>query len=249
MKKYYNILFALVCATLCTSTGCTLFGLDLQEDYKYEHSQYNAEIGMDAWEFIHSRPDIFSGLMEAIEYVKDVEPGIEDLYRSQGNTYLLPTNTALTDIQSSLVTTVPSSNPPSILRYGSYFMINKVYRDGQWILPSGWEQYPKQQIAEMLKYHIVKEKAGYGYTASTPAWYDTYASGDTAKINIYLYDGREAYLYINNYAGNPGVTVAGSATVVPLLMVIPRTHNLIATNGIIHVVDQWFLPPRRNVLF
>lgn len=249
MKKYCNIFLLLVCATFCTTTGCTLFGLDLQEDYKYEHSQYEAEINMDVWEFINSRPDLFSGLLDAIEYVKEVEPGIEEMYRQQGNTYLLLTNTALTDIQSSIVTAVPSSNPPSILRYGSYFMINKVYHDGQWILPSGWDPYPKQQVAELLKYHVVKEMVGYGYTASTPTWYDTYASGDTAKINIYMYDGREAYLYINNYAGNPGVTVAGSTTVVPLLMVVPRTHNLIATNGLIHVVDQWFLPPGRNVLF
>jgi hypothetical protein len=245
MKK---ILF-LICMATCLTTGCTLFGLDLQTDYDYEHSTYNAEIGTDAWTFMNSRTDIFSSMLDAIAYVKDIEPEIENYYRQKGNTYLLLTNTALTDIQSSIVTSVPSSSPPNTLRYGSYFAVNKINVDGQWVFPSGWNQYPKQQIAEMLKYHIVKEMVGYGYTASTPTWYDTYASADTAKINIYLYDGREAYLYINNYAGNPGVTVAGSTTVAPLLMVVPRTHNLIATNGLIHVVDQWFLPPRRNVIF
>ena len=45
---------------------------------------------MTIWEFIQSRPDIFSSLIEGIQYA-----GIEDLYKEAGNTHILLTNSAL----------------------------------------------------------------------------------------------------------------------------------------------------------
>lgn len=240
MKKNSIKIFCLS-VTVCVLTGCNLFGLDLQEDYDYEHSQYQTNLETDTWTFMNSRKDIFSGMLSAIEYVKSIEPGIEKLYQENNNTYLLLTNTALIDASAT----------------NSYFNINRIHNDeydstnpndAEWLIPTTWEAFDKQQVLNLLKYHIVKKLVGYGYVGSTPTWYDTYAPADTAKIQLYLSQAREAYLYINNYTGVPSITIPGTTTTVAYASLYPRTPNLVATNGIVHVVDRWFFPPRRNIL-
>ena len=252
------------CALLAASsimTGCTLFGLDLQTDYDYKHTAFNPKLSMDAWSFMQSRPDLFSSLLEAIDYVKDVDPELVELYKRPDNTYFLLTNRALTDIAY----------------IDAWTMLNKVSNPDaeEWAdrLYFGvtLRQYPKQNVINLLRYHIVKGSWGMKTMKSTPTWYDTYASGDTAKINIYLHPDREAYVYVNNYTGHPTMTgveryrvpnpddptlpgtitywlTDNNPTVVNWNTIRPRTADLEATNGYVHVMDRYSLPPTRQIL-
>ncbi|KAA6349722.1 hypothetical protein EZS27_002882 [termite gut metagenome] len=251
MKKKIRMTCA-VCSSFLMSllmTGCTLFGLDLQEDYDYQHSYYDTEVNTDVWTFMNSRKDIFSGMLNAIEYVKDVDPSIVQLYQNPNSTYLLLTNTALTDLSST----------------SSYWSMNKLFNpdlpwENQYYSITFWSQVSKQTVIDLLRYHVIKGLHGYQQLNSTPTWFDTYAAADTAKVNLYLSNGREGYLYINNYVGVPSIVYVSSRSVsatgaqtttnttIAYTGLYPRTPNLIATNGIIHVVDRWFFPPTRGVL-
>ncbi|MBQ7441979.1 MAG: hypothetical protein IJV52_10820, partial [Prevotella sp.] len=66
MKKIINILFGVV--LLFGMTSCELFGLDYQEDADFVAKKTDNNVNMTALEFINSRPDIFSSLIDAIEY-------------------------------------------------------------------------------------------------------------------------------------------------------------------------------------
>ena len=83
----YFISLALFCISL---SSCTLFDLDFQSNEEYEAKKADNKVNMTIWEFIQSRPDIFSSLIEGIQYA-----GIEDLYKEAGNTHILLTNSAL----------------------------------------------------------------------------------------------------------------------------------------------------------
>ena len=254
-----NIFSLLIAGAILT--GCNLFGFELQKDYDYEHTGYNSKIGTDAYTFMQSRPDLFSDMLDAIDYVKDVDPEIVELYKRPGNTYLLLINDALTDVSS----------------YNAWTMINKVSSPNapNWAdrlyYGTSLKQYPKQQVINLLRYHIVKGELGNATIKSTPTWYDTYASGDSSKVNIYLWPDREAYVQLNDYAGHPKLTdierfrtpnpddptQPGTITwwmngdvrrEIEWVNVRPRTANLEATNGYVHVINRWLLPPTRKSL-
>lgn len=77
--------------------------LPLQKNDKYVQSFYDNKVNMNVMDFMTSRPDLFSGMLAAIEYV-DKDPNYKDikpLYTATGNTYLLLTNSATTNIESA----------------------------------------------------------------------------------------------------------------------------------------------------
>jgi hypothetical protein len=234
MKTIRNIfLFVAGVAFFC---GCSLFGLDLQTDYDYEQSFYDNKLYMNAWEFIESRPDLFSGMIEAVNYVESIEPSIREMYKQPGNTYILMTNSGLSSTTST----------------NSYFYMNRLQDGSEYLIPSVWEAYPKEQVLRLLKYHVVKGEWGTEELPTAPTWYDTWASdgtaADTAKMNLYLSNDRYGRMYVNNYAGVPSITIPGTTTTVAYVNLYPRTPNLRATNGVIHVFNRWFFPPRKAVL-
>ena len=260
MNNTVKIIFGVILANAIV-TGCTLFGYDIQENYDYKHTGYSAEIGLDAYSFMQSRPDLFSDMLDAIDYVKDVDPELAELYKRPGNTYILLTNTALTNVGS----------------FNAWTMVYKVSNPAaatwaeQLFYGTSLTQYPKQQVIDLLRYHIVKGEWGLKTMKSTPTWYDTYASGDSCKMNIFLWPDREAYVQLNDYAGHPKITnierfrtpnpddptQPGTITwwmngdvrqELEWVNVRPRTASLIATNGYVHVLDRWLLPPTRKTL-
>lgn len=93
MKKIINILFGVV--LLFGMTSCELFGLDYQEDADFVAKKTDNNVNMTALQFINSRPDIFSSLIDAIEYT-----GLQSLYEETGNTFILLTNNALSQWDS-----------------------------------------------------------------------------------------------------------------------------------------------------
>jgi len=203
--------------------------LPLQKNDKYVQSFYDSNINMNVMDFMKSRPDLFSGMLEAIEYV-DKDPNYKDikpLYTATGNTYLLLTNSATNDIESA----------------NSYFsrnqFIDKDPTSPTYNLPvkgSDWSQYSVERIAIWLRYHVLKGTYDYKRLNSIGKWVDTYGltpTNDSAKVWIFMQASREGALYVNNYVGGTG---NGS----------PRTPDLHATNGVVHVWDRYFTAPTRK---
>lgn len=250
MKNNQNIIIIILFAAVCALAGCDM---DLQKDYQYEFSNYDNKISGAAWDLIQARPDLFSELAAAIEYVEDVEPDIKKLYTDPNNTYLLLTNMALTN------------NDATDAAYrGSYFRMNSVWianpdydeefnpavADSIWGSGTAWQQYDKKQVAEMLKYHVLKGRWGYEELGASKTWHDTYASGDTTKVYLYITNDRYGYLYVNDYVGVPAAYpwCKLTASLPAWSGIKPRTTSLQVSNGVVHVMDRFVFPPTRQVL-
>lgn len=141
---------------LVTLTGCEVFGLDVQEPYDYdsEKGKYDNHINMNAWEFMNSRTDIFSEMLSAIKY-----SGVDTLLYAQPNcTYLLLTNTSLTSATATDRSFwyenqyMRSEDDPEFVPDAEDPSVNM-------IVPTSWEEIPRQTVKDMLMYHIIK-----GYT-------------------------------------------------------------------------------------
>ena len=219
LKSIKTIL--IVCALPIALTSCEVFGLDLQEPYEYDYEIGMADnhVYMSTYEFIESRTDIFSKLKDAIDYA-----GLEEQFKQGGCTYILPTNNAFD----------PESE-------NSYVYHNQLsYYDEEedtivYYAPTSLTVYSKEQIKEFLLYHIVKGKYTFTNLSAEPTWYDTYATADTAKVNMYLYKDRNPNITFNNFDGHY------------LTSIKPRTANLYSSDGAyIHVLDNWLDRPTRS---
>ncbi len=218
---------------LCLSAGlssCELAGLELQRKYDYDDKAgvYSNELKMTTLEFIHSRPDLFSLLIEGIEHA-----GIENSFREPNSTYMLPTNTAFNATAAANL---------------SYFETHRLPNPGydpedpetgdSTLVALSLTQFPKEEVRQLLLYHIAKGEWTWSNLPAEPTWYDTHASGDSAKVNLYLMkNDRSPTIAFNNFATHYKVPI------------VARTTNLRATNSsYVHVLDSWLdLPTRREL--
>lgn len=236
MKNRNQFILFIIAVSLAFS-GCK----KLQDGYDYNPSYYSTELNMSVLDFMQSRKDIFSGMLAAIEYV-DQDPNFKDvkqMYSSTGNTFLLFHNTALTNLEDAT----------------SYFSVNTVMgpnpdNPSQTISMKGsdWSQYPRDTIAKLLRYHVLKGEHTYETLDSRPKWVETFAmsaTNDSAKVYLYLENVREANLRINNYVGLPATYKGVSMGWVNHA---PRTPGLHASNGIVHVLNKWFILPSRAAI-
>jgi len=225
-NTYLKIVVLIIILPLALLTSCEIGGLEIQKPYQFEGGLKEGKLSMNALDFIKSRPDIFSSLLEAITYT-----GTQDLYTQPNNTYLLLTNNALSEPSNAL----------------SYFVQNKVFNPGYilgvspradsiMVIPSSWERYSKTQVERFLRYHIVKGSYSYVNLNATPTWFDSYATGDTTKVNMYLILDRNPYLYFNNWIGTRITNLK------------PRSSNILGTNGYIQVMDAYIVPPTKLIL-
>lgn len=211
----------------CSMTSCEVFGLERQEPYEYDYEVGipSNKLGMSTYDFIVSRSDIFSILAEAIDYAE-----MEDYFRMADCTYILPTNTAF---NSETATDL------------SYFQTHQL-SDGEideatgeliTYAPSTMKSYPKEQVMEFLLYHIVKGQYTHTNLPASPTWYETYATADTALVNMYIYKDREPNTTFNNFDGHYKASIK------------PRTGNLYSSDGsYIHVIDSWLDRPTKQQL-
>ena len=224
--KYLRYVISLLILPLAVLTSCEIGGLKLQEPYEFESGLKDGKISMNALEFIKSRPDIFSSLLEAITYT-----GTQDLFTQPDNTYLLLTNNAISE---------PSNG-------NAYFVYNKILNpayvpgvspktDSIMVAAPSWERYPKPVVESFLRYHIVKGAYSYVNLNATPTWFDSYATSDTSKVNMYLVLDRNPYLYLNNWTGTRITNLK------------PRTSNISCANGFIQVMDNYLIPPTKAIL-
>lgn len=222
--EYYKKALALMVIPFFIAS-CELLGLDYQDSYDYDYSagMPSNKIDMSAFEFIKSRTDIFSLLEEAILYA-----GVENEFKQSGVTYLLPTNTAFNSETSTDL---------------SYFQTHQLtYIDEEtWELvsyaPISMTAYPKEQVKEFLLYHIVKGKYTFTNLPAEPTWFETVATADTAKINMYLLKDRNPNIVFNNFDGHYKSSIK------------PRTSNLYNADGsYMHVMDSWLDRPTKEQL-
>lgn len=226
MKHISKILLVLIVLTI-TITSCKK--LALQKDYEYNASIYSSQVNQSLWEFMNTRSDLFSGLISALTYVDPNATGVKKIYMapSSGTTFLLLTNAALTDITNT----------------SSYWYKNLRYStdSAKWILRgSDWSQYSKDTITELLKYHVLKGDYSLKNVGGVPLWAPTYAvsaTNDSAYVNLQLTPDRNAYFYINAYAGSP----TGNTK--------PRTPDLHLNGGVIvHVMDSYMQEPPKTAV-
>lgn len=222
--EYYKKALALMVIPFFIAS-CKLLGLDYQDSYDYDYSagMPSNKIDMSAFEFIKSRTDIFSLLEEAILYA-----GVENEFKQSGVTYLLPTNTAFNSETSTDL---------------SYFQTHQLtYIDeetGELVsyAPISMTAYPKEQVKEFLLYHIVKGKYTFTNLPAEPTWFETVATADTAKINMYLLKDRNPNIVFNNFDGHYKSSIK------------PRTSNLYNADGsYMHVMDSWLDRPTKEQL-
>ena len=207
--------------------------LPLQKSKEYKTSFYQNNLNMTVREFIDSRPDLFSGLSDALAYLEN-DPAYKDvidLYNtSQGNTFFLMSDDALINLGVTGA-------------FGSYWTVNRVIDTDPssptynlTVNGSSWSQYPKDRIADLLRYHVLKGDYRFANLKSTPRWYDSYAispTNDSAKVNLYLQADRDGFLRINYF---PPTTVPA----------VPRTPNLIPKKEVIHVLNAYIRIPTRQ---
>ena len=206
-------------------TSCEVFGLDFQDSYDFDYDAGipSNKVNMSTIDFIKSRTDIFSLLLEAIEYTE-----LENDFKQPNVTYLLPTNTAFNSETAS---------------DKSYFQTHQLtYFDeelGEMVsyAPISMRAYPKEQVKEFLLYHIVKGKYTFTNLTPEPTWYETFAVADTAKVNMYILKDRDPNLAFNNFDGHYKSSIK------------PRTSNLYSDDGsYIHVLDSWLDRPTKKQL-
>jgi hypothetical protein len=213
----------------------------LQDGFDYNPSFYDTNLNMTVMDFMKSRQDIFSGMLAAIDYV-DQDPNyrdVKELFSSSGNTFLLVHNTGLTNLEDA----------------NSYWSLNKVLapnpdNPSQMILQKGsdWSQYHRDTIANFLRYHVLKGTQTYSTLNATPRWVETFAmspTNDSAKIYLYLENVREANLRVNNYVGLP---TSYKGTAINWTNIAPRTPDLHATNGVVHVMNRFMFQPTKEAI-
>jgi uncharacterized surface protein with fasciclin (FAS1) repeats len=197
--------------------SCNLVGYDLQENNIYTKTVIDPQTNKTVMAFMQSRPDLFSSMLQAIQYTK-----LDTLYSKTGNTYLLLTNYALSDLTNT----------------NSYFRLNKVPNPAlpvALISGSAWRDYDTTKIREFLKYHVVKGIFNYMQLTANQVWTSTYATGDSCKMGFVLTNDRYSSLFIQNNLYNAAYE-----------SVKPRTSGLECTNsGAVHVMDKYINPPSR----
>ncbi len=235
MKKIIITILAPAFFLVIFLTGCQIAGLDLQKDFKFESGLRDNKISMTALEFMKSRTDLFSSMIEGVTYA-----GLTDEYTKPGRTFLLLTNRALSDETYAPVA-------PSVM--GSYFACNQIpnvnysatdpTKGPKMLTPDTWSVYPIEKVKAFFQYHIIKEAVSYNNAKPFPTFYESLAFkgvGDTTMVSIHLTNDRNAYLYVNGFTGSRNPTQA------------PRTSGIDCANGVIHVMDDFIIPPTKAIL-
>jgi hypothetical protein len=218
MMKVKRILVIALTISVVLITGCEKF--PLQKSRKYETSFFQNNTNKTVLEFIESRPDLFSGLIEAIAYL-DADPAyadIKQMFESQNNTFLLLHNDALVTVPSTTSYWGRTSN-----RVTDTDPTSPTF--GLQVAGSSWAQYPKEDIARLLRRHVLKGRGDFANLSSTPKFFETY--DPNFRMRVVMTDNRDGNIQLGD-----GPT-----------FIIPRTPNLFANGGnVIHVLNAYIVP-------
>jgi hypothetical protein len=155
-------------------SGCSVFGLDLQEDYDYQKSIIEENVNMTAWQYLKTRADgnnpndtVFRWMKKAIDY-----SGIDTLeYTKPNRTYIFLHNEAIRRVNASqtlqancffLDYPIISKNPD-----GSIIFTTPTSGIPVTTTPTkSWKDYDKETVKKYLLYLI--GIGDYNYTNLTP---------------------------------------------------------------------------------
>ncbi len=228
-------------------TGCNLFGLELQENYKYDSSTFDPKVDKTVLEYMKSDPALFSSMLEAIKWAE-----MEEEYNKPNRTYILLTNRALMDEEY-----LPT-NPKIPL--GSYFACNKISNPvynpldvntgPATIVPDNWKAYPKEKVKAFLKYHIMLGLNTWKSAPSTQEWFRTAAYveglGDSCLICFSVRYDRTTPMGFNNYSATINTSTFSNGP--RRGTTNPKYSAIECTNGIVHVLDDYLLPPYMDII-
>jgi len=219
--KRYIIYLVIALAPVFTFTSCEVFGLDFQDPYDFDDQKglYDNQLKEPAWDFIKSRADIFSDLIAAVEYAEiDTE-----IFSRPNQTLLMVTNKGLTSTTASDM---------------SYWYMNQIPTADPLvtIMPLSWDVYPKEQVRNLILYHVLKGAYSYieltNTTKGESMFFPTLSDLPNAYVALQMKREGALSIYFNNYPNHYKLDLKA------------RTNNLQAPNGTyIHVMDSWLNYP------
>ena len=184
IKQFKNISLILFGLSMFTS-GCTMFGLDIQKDYEYKKVFLDEHINMTAWDYLKKRSKgpasadtVFRWMKKAIDY-----SGIDTMeYMRSNRTYIFLHNDAIMkwDKTAKKVTGGFFLNFPIILTMN----------------PTGlpttepaqkWERYSKETVKNYLLYLIGEGDKNFNNIGIEPTVVKSLLpAGTKAGIKIYV---------------------------------------------------------------
>lgn len=219
MKKLFLYCSYMLLAAI-TFTSCEVFGLKLQEPYDYdsEAGKCDNNVYMSTWDFMKSRPDIFSEMLNAVRY-----SGVDsNLYLKPNYTFLLLTNQALTS---------ETATNRSFFYEHPYQFIDPLTNDTTMITPTSWEEIHPDTVKNMLMYHMIKYPLSYNeLTVMTKGVNYFFPTEHPEGIPMAFEMQKEGALslYINNFPSHYKLKMK------------PRTANLYSKDkSYIHVMDSY----------
>lgn len=176
--------------------------MSLQTQYDYESSVIDPHTNNSAWEYINTRPELFSILIDALEITE-----FRSYYEQEDAlyTFLALTNTAM---ESYMRNTDPKTN--NIADYDTDGLIN------------------------LFKYHTIEGRysSHYNELPVDPIFVPTLLKGKSGLMTMLVrkspWPGLVGVVVVNDAGSNGNSPYRGA-----------RTSNLITTNGVIHVFDNY----------
>ena len=232
LNQYIEKLIGAACIAVLVS-GCSLFGLDVQEDYDRTPKTLDPKIYKTTWEFLKEKSTVptnnngFSRMMDAIIYSE-----IDTMeYMKPGRTFILLTNASIYHATASNTTA---------------FFNNVKINNAR---ATSWASYSKEFVRNYLKYLIVEGvhdhytiKGTEIITANTLApagYFNTLPTGYT-MLNFFPDNNPESVMLLRVLNSSPSNTSDYPLQVNNTFNM--RTSSILATNGTIHVAGAYLIP-------
>jgi hypothetical protein len=175
MKNIIKIsvkLFAIVGLSLFFA-GCSVFSLDNQKNYEYDHFVLDNQLHMTAWDYLKSRANgnptnkndtVFRWMKKAIDYC-----GIDTTeYMKPDRTYIFLHNDALMGLTSGKVARGFFFDFPIVTALDPATGLPKTT-----VPATQWSQYSKQTVKNYLLYLIIKGNYNFNNILPGPNIYET----------------------------------------------------------------------------
>lgn len=247
MKKIISIAKGSAFLSVILLSGCSLFDLDLQKDYKYEHKTLDPHINITARKFLENRSyespqnpgdTVFKWMRKGLEYA---EIDLAE-FEKQGITFIFLHNEAVRvwDAKTKKVTKglwfdypiVTSINPTTGV---------PVTRPAL-----KWEDYPKEDVKNYFLYLMIQGNYNFDKLTITNSTAQTLLPPGkiASKVSMLGYaNGGKGF----DQEGKMDLRLVNNDDLAPIMIndvTKNRSGGYIATNGIVHVYGATVNPFR-----